>query len=45
VQPIMANAGKDATSDWNAIHNKDIIEKIAPDQIKVNNVMQSPPQQ
>jgi len=33
VPPIMANAGKDATSDWNAIHNKDAIEKIAPDVI------------
>jgi len=33
VAPIMANAGKDASSDWNAIHNKDAIEKIAPDVI------------
>jgi len=30
VQPIMSNAGKDASTDWNAIHNKDAIEKIAP---------------
>ena len=29
VQPIMSNAGKDASTDWNAIHNKDAIEKIA----------------
>jgi cytochrome b involved in lipid metabolism len=31
VQPILSKAGKDATSEWNAIHNKDAIEKIAPD--------------
>jgi len=30
VQPIMSKAGKDATADWNAIHNRDAIEKIAP---------------
>jgi len=31
IQPILSKAGKDATSEWNAIHNKDAIEKIAPD--------------
>eukprot|EP00416_Gambierdiscus_australes_P001101 CAMPEP_0171137636 /NCGR_PEP_ID=MMETSP0766_2-20121228/133684_1 /TAXON_ID=439317 /ORGANISM="Gambierdiscus australes, Strain CAWD 149" /LENGTH=206 /DNA_ID=CAMNT_0011601221 /DNA_START=23 /DNA_END=643 /DNA_ORIENTATION=+ len=31
VGPIMAKAGKDATTDWNAIHSKNAIERIAPD--------------
>jgi hypothetical protein len=31
VGPIMGKAGKDATSEWNAIHNPDAIEKICPD--------------
>lgn len=31
VAPIMSKAGKDATSEWNAIHNPDAIEKICPD--------------
>jgi len=31
VPVIMAKAGKDATSEWNAIHNRDAIEKICPE--------------
>lgn len=31
VGPILGMAGKDATSEWNAIHSKDVIEKICPD--------------
>jgi predicted heme/steroid binding protein len=31
VAPIMGKAGKDASVEWNGIHNPDAIEKIAPD--------------
>jgi len=31
VSVVMAQAGKDATSEWNAIHSRDVIEKICPE--------------
>jgi len=40
VPVIMAQAGKDATSEWNAIHNRDAIEKICP-QVVVGHVVAS----